>query len=103
MAGVIGNTNGLGNSGGKSLNDRKLAASVRTLTLKKIQKILEGEENDYQRQIVLKLAGTVLPRLNEHTAEDGAQLFPKPLLGGQSNVLPTDNSNEETPSPDAQN
>ena len=35
----LGNQNAFGNSGGKSLNDRKLAAEVRTLALKEILKI----------------------------------------------------------------
>lgn len=88
--------------GGKSLNDRKLAANVRTLTLKKLQAILEDEKHEkysrnYQEQIVLKLAGTVLPRLNEHTGEDGDKLFPKPLLGGKSNDVSSNDSNKETP------
>lgn len=88
---LAGNQHGVGNSGGKSLNDRKLAASVRTLTLKKIQTILEGEDNDYQRQIILKLAGTVLPRLNEHTGEDGDKLTIQVISYENSNSsqLPT--------------
>lgn len=53
------------------MQDRKLAAEVRSLTLKKIKAILEGEENDFQRQVMLKLAATVLPRINEVTGEDG--------------------------------
>jgi hypothetical protein len=92
---LAGNQHGVGNSGGKSLNDRKLAASVRTLTLKKIQQILEGEDCDYQRQIVLKLAGTVLPRLNEHTGEDGKDL-PTPIL---AYAVPNNNSNQEDNKP----
>ncbi len=65
--------------GGKSLNDRKLAAEVRTLGLKKIRAILLDEVNekyskDLQNQLILRLAGTLLPRLNEHTGEDGEPL-----------------------------
>ncbi len=92
---LAGNQHGVGNSGGKSLNDRKLAANVRTLTLKKIQTILEGEDNDYQRQIILKLAGTVLPRLNEHTGEDGKEL-PTPIL---AYAVSNNNSNQEDNKP----
>jgi len=65
--------------GGKSYNDRVLASEVRTLSLKKIKAILEDENNEkyaksFQEALLLKLAGTVLPRLNEHTGEDGEPL-----------------------------
>ena len=35
--------------GGKSLNDRKLAASVRTLGLKELKRILELEDCEYKQ------------------------------------------------------
>jgi len=83
------NTNALGNSGGKTLNDRKLASEVRTLSLQKIKALLEMPEvkmktDDYElyKAVLIKLAGTVLPRLNEHSGPDGE---PLPLLGGLSN------------------
>lgn len=57
--------------GGKTLNDRVLAANVRTMSLKLIQKYLEGEDEDFKKQLILKLASTVLPRINEHTGEEG--------------------------------
>ena len=64
--------------GGKSLQDRELAASVRNLALSKIKSLLEMPEvkmkqDDYElyKAVLIKLAGTVLPRLNEHTGEDG--------------------------------
>lgn len=60
--------------GGKSLNDRKLAANVRTLALRKIEAILLGEDEAAKKEIVLKLAPNLLPRLNEHTGEDGEKL-----------------------------
>ena len=76
------NTNSVGNTGGKSLNDRILAAEVRSLTLKKIKAILEMPEvkmktADYElyKAIMIRLAGTVLPKLNEHTGEDGKDLL----------------------------
>lgn len=103
MAAAEGNKNAIGNSGGKSLNDRKLAAKVRSLTLGKIAEILERpvvkmDADDYKlyREILVKLAGTVLPRLNEHTGEEGGAIIFKPLLAGKSNV-PSDDSTEETP------
>lgn len=57
--------------GGKSFQDRQLAADVRTLTLEKIQKILKGKRTKFQDALILKLAGTVLPRLNEVSGEGG--------------------------------
>lgn len=78
------NTNALGNSGGKTLNDRKLAAEVRTLTLNKIKALLEMPEvkmkaDDYElyKAVLIKLSGSVLPRLNEHSGEDGQPIFLK--------------------------
>ncbi len=65
MAAPKGNTNAIGNSGGKTVNDRKLAAEIRGLALKKIKVILKGKESEFQRQILLRLAGSVLPRLKE--------------------------------------
>ena len=69
------------NRGGKSLNDRKLAARVRTLALNEIAQILaqpkvqmRPEEYDLYKAVLIKLAGTVLPRLHEHTGEDGEKL-----------------------------
>lgn len=89
MAAPLENTNAIGNSGGKSLNDRKLAAKVRTLALNEIEKILsqpvvkmKQDDYDLYKSILIKLAGTVLPKLNEHSGPDGE---PLPLLGGQSN------------------
>ena len=79
-----GQVNATGNSGGKSLNDRRLAAEVRTLTLKKIKQILEMPEvkmkaDDYEiyKAVLIKLSGTVLPRLTEHTGEDGNDIIVK--------------------------
>lgn len=83
MPAPIGNQYGVGNSGGsgKSLNDRKLAAEVRTLTLKKIKKLLEqpdversSHEYELFKAVLIKLAGTVLPRLTEVTGEDGEKI-----------------------------
>ena len=79
--------NGTG-QGGKSFQDRELAAKVRTKALNDIYAVLDGDESvakwgDYKKQIVLKLAGTVLPRLNEHTGADGG---PIPIQGVEITV-----------------
>lgn len=57
---------------GISIIDRKLGAEVRRLTLKKIKAILEsGKDLEFQKAVILKLASTVLPRINEHSGEGG--------------------------------
>lgn len=62
-----------GGSKGTSFNDMQLAGQVRNLALNHLQKILapDYEDKDYQKQMLLKLANTILPRLNEHTGQDG--------------------------------
>lgn len=70
--------NGTG-KGGKSMQDRELAARVRTLALEEIERILKNKtkEKALYKAVIIKLAGTVLPRLNEHSGPDGD---PIPLL-----------------------
>ena len=86
MAAPKGSKNALGNSGGKSLNDRKLSASVRTLALNEIKAILEQVGfTEMKKQIILKLAPTLLPRLNEHTGEDGDDLVVKVISYASDN------------------
>lgn len=60
--------------GGKSLQDRELAARVRKLGLEEMEAVLKGTDAEYKKQLVLRLAGTLLPRLNEHTGEDGGPI-----------------------------
>lgn len=65
--------NGTG-QGGKSFQDRELAARVRTLTLQECEKALLKKKGKLYEAVLLKLAGSVLPRLNEHTGADGEPL-----------------------------
>ena len=60
---------------GKSFNDRELAAEVRTLTLNEIKKALKGDNEEFKQAVILRLAGSILPRLNEHTGADGEPLI----------------------------
>lgn len=65
--------------GGVPSYQRALAGEVRDLTLKEIKAILIDKEHqvfgkDFRQQVILKLAGNVLPRLNEITGEDGGVL-----------------------------
>lgn len=80
MAAPEGNSNAVGR-GAKGLNDRVLAGKVRNLALSEIYKILSipkvemrPEEYDLYKALLIKLSGTVLPRLNEVTGEDGEKL-----------------------------
>ena len=98
MGAPEGSKNAIGNSGGKTLNDRKLAATVRTLTLNKIKKHLElGEEDgnkELYKAILIKLSGSVLPRLNEMTGEDGEKLTItiSREIAEKNNIKPNDSS-----------
>ena len=78
--------------GGKSLQDRELGAEVRQLTLQECRKYLKRGKGKMYEAVLLKLAGQVLPRLNEHTGEGGKDLFPEPI---GKYVLETNNSNKE--------
>ncbi len=61
--------------------DRKLASEVRRLALSKMKVILEkptvemnAMDKELHDAVLLKLAGSVLPRLQEITGEDGGEL-----------------------------
>lgn len=76
--------------GGKTLQDRELAARVRNLALSEIEKILTKPKHKLYGAVIVKLAGSVLPRLNEHTGAEGREL-PVPIF----NVLSTNNGHEK--------
>lgn len=71
------NRSGTG-KGGKSFQDRQLAADVRTLALKQVMDVLQGKlfekDKNFHKALLLKLSNTLLPRLNEVTGEDGEKL-----------------------------
>jgi len=63
--------NGTGRTG-KTFNDRVLAADVRTLTLHQIKKVLETPKmSEFKKAVILRLSGSILPRLNENSGPDG--------------------------------
>lgn len=70
--------------GGKSMQDRELAARVRTLALNEIEKVLKKGDGKLYEAVLIKLAGSVLPRLNEHTGADGSEL-PVPIFNVHTN------------------
>lgn len=63
-------------AGGATYEHRQLANSVRKLALSEIEKVLSPKFKDksYQRAMLLKIAPALLPRLNEHTGEDGGPI-----------------------------
>ena len=66
-------SNGTG-VGGKSFQDRQLAADVRKLVLSEIKEIIEDKkykDKIFRKAVILKLTGQILPRLNETTGADG--------------------------------
>ncbi len=52
-------------------NDRELGARVRRLTLRKIEEVLKGDDEEFKKAVILKLSSSILPRLNEVTGEGG--------------------------------
>lgn len=84
MGAPVGSKNALGNKGGSGAPiaiDRSLAKEVRRLTLGKIKAILEQpivkmQADDYElyKALLIKLAGSVLPRLQEISGPEG-ELF----------------------------
>ena len=68
---------------------RQLASDVRDLTLKEIKAILCDEKTEvygteFKKQVILKLASNVLPRINEHSGPDGEPMQFVPIYGGAS-------------------
>ena len=59
--------------GGKSFQDRKVAAEVRRLALRRIKELLEKPKVNptLYSAVLIRLSGTVLPKLTEVTGEDG--------------------------------
>lgn len=66
--------------GGKSFQDRELSAQIRREGLQNLGLVLTDDPkvkkwSEYKRQMLLKLAPTLLPRLNEVTGADGESLI----------------------------
>jgi hypothetical protein len=59
---------------GVAINDRELGARVRRLGLRQIEKYLLGDDEVLKKEIVMKLAPSILPRLNEHSGEGGGSI-----------------------------
>lgn len=79
---------------GKSYNDRNLAARVRSKLLQRVEAILDGNNEAEKKELLLRMCGTLLPRLNAGR-DDNERLNPLPLLNGKSNYDSADDSHEE--------
>ena len=79
--------------GGVDMDKRDLANEARSLTLKECIKYLKRGKGKMYEAVLLKLAGQVLPRLTEHTGEDGKPI----ILQIDSDIA---NKNEVTSSPE---
>lgn len=73
--------NGTG-QGGKSFQDRVLAAEVRSLTLEKIKALftmprvdMREKDAELHDRILERLAGSILPRINIMEGEDGGPMI----------------------------
>lgn len=55
-------------------------------------------KQDTAKFVAERVGKEVYSNRQELTGSDGEDLIPKPLLGGQSNGIPDNNSNEEAPS-----
>lgn len=77
-------------------NDRALGARVRRLTLKKIEVILRDDYEDiaFQKAVILKLASSILPRINEHSGEDGGAIVVQvaPEIAFKTSLLPNNST-----------
>ncbi len=71
---------------GKSFQDRTRSANIRNMALDHIEKILSPNYKDkkYQKEVLLRLAPTLLPRLNAGR-DDEERLIPLPIMDVQEN------------------
>ena len=79
---------------GVTKNDRILAGEVRKLSLKLIAKYLndESEENDkFRKDLILKLATNVLPRITQLEGEEGSPI--KVAITGFNYITPSEIKN----------
>lgn len=61
--------------GGKTMQDRELAAEVRTITLTRSKEVLKSKKpKNLYEALLVKLAATALPRLNEHSGPEGGPI-----------------------------
>lgn len=59
----------------KQFVSRELTGEVRKLALQEIRKVLLGDDSEFKNQVILRLAGQILPRIQENTGEDGGPII----------------------------
>lgn len=69
-----------------SLNSRNLAEKVRAKLLKKCNDILDGNDEDAKKELLMKMCTTLLPRLAELTGEGGKAVTFKWEYGETKNI-----------------
>lgn len=108
MSAPVGNKNAEGNKGGTGAPaaiDRELSKKVRNLALSEIAALLElpkvkmsADEYELYKAVLIKLAGSVLPRLNEHSGEEGGPINLNVYGWGQyQNNLPAESVDKGDP------
>ena len=60
--------------GGKTLNDRQLAADLRTMAMSECMRHLKAKKGKMYEMVLSKLAGQILPRIQEISGDSGSQL-----------------------------
>ena len=80
------------NGKGTQFSSRALAGEVRDLALSHLKEILNPgyEDKDFQKDLLLRLAGSLLPKLNEVSGPEGK---PIPILN--LNEISGHNSDQE--------
>ena len=68
--------------------DRLRAQKLRSLTIDQITAALNGDDEAFKKALLLRLAGSVLPRLNEHTGEDGEPINVSIINYGNNTAIP---------------
>lgn len=65
------------------------------MTLKKIEAILLGDDEEFKKAVILKLASSILPRINEHSGEGGGaiQVVIAPELATKYEIAPGTSGN----------
>lgn len=55
---------------GKTYNDIQLASKVRTMALEEVEKVLLKRKGKFYEAVLIRLAGTLLPRLTVVNGDD---------------------------------
>ncbi len=69
---------------------QKLSGEVRDLTLRAIKSVLldircKNHSKEFRQQLLLRLAGSVLPRINENSGPDGGPMQAEVIILPQRN------------------